>query len=440
MLHHHVNQQGRQQSGFKWGMIIAFIFAFIMLGSPHAISAANSIVSIQAIYVEVEQTGTYELPKTVQVTMQDQSEETMSVKWPVSKVNTSKLGEYTLKGTVAGTPLKALLTIQVNPKIVKVNLPPTERLVHSVILLPEKVQVVLSNKKAVMRDVTWPAEYVDTSKVGTIKTVGFIENSEVKVVYTTVIKAIYKEVKPFEVTIKDMKDGYTLPTQISGVTLSGKEQLVNVQWDPAYKNVGMDLGDGLHAEGYAEGYPDIVYAHIIFKPTIKEITNAKITVFATDYVPYPKTVPALMSDNSVRDVSVVWNIPLPKLYIPGTYELTGRVKDYSEPVVYTYKVRSDFYPVDKKTTYTQWNYVAIRFSKTLAPTQGTTNIYFKTESGAIIEAKSVSLAVSDSSILIVMPSRPLSKEVKYKLIISKGTVESEEGDLVDDDYTFDIAN
>ncbi len=73
------------------------------------------------------------------------------------------------------------------------------------------------------------------------------------------------------------------------------------------------------------------------KTTIVSIANVKKTVKVDDKVTMPKTVTAVMSDKTKKNIAVKWNKTL-NSDIDGTYTASGMVSGYSKKVTFTLKV------------------------------------------------------------------------------------------------------
>lgn len=73
----------------------------------------TTISSISNLSVNVAQGDSYSLPLNVTATMSDGSSKKVNVIWEYNTVNTSEIGSYSYKGTVAGysTPISLLLTV-----------------------------------------------------------------------------------------------------------------------------------------------------------------------------------------------------------------------------------------------------------------------------------------------------------------------------------------
>ncbi|MCY6354164.1 Ig-like domain-containing protein [Clostridium sp. ZS2-4] len=74
----------------------------------------NTIVSLEQLQdLELKVGEQYTLPATIKATMNDGSVQDMAVTWN-DTVDASKVGEYSLEGTIEGTDLKAVLKVIVN--------------------------------------------------------------------------------------------------------------------------------------------------------------------------------------------------------------------------------------------------------------------------------------------------------------------------------------
>jgi hypothetical protein len=81
----------------------------------------------------------------------------------------------------------------------------------------------------------------------------------------------------------------------------------------------------------------VAYAKETKKATIDSIANVTKTVKVDDKVTMPKTVTAVMSDKTKKNVAVKWNKTL-NSDIDGTYTASGTVPGYSKKITFTLKV------------------------------------------------------------------------------------------------------
>lgn len=153
--------------------------------------------------VSVEVDGALNLPTTVGVDYSNGEQNVAAqVTWDTSAVDTSKVGDYTANGTVAGTSLTTTVTVHVvNATISKVE-NPTARTVASgtaedELNLPSTVTATWSNGSTSQVAVTWSAP-TDADKAtlssrdgGTITLTGSVSDTDIKPTVTiTVSKAV----------------------------------------------------------------------------------------------------------------------------------------------------------------------------------------------------------------------------------------------------------
>ncbi len=81
--------------------------------------ASIKILSVKNINITVNLNEKYTLPKTVTATMSNKTTKSVTVTWDKKTVDTSKVGSYTFKGTIAGYTPKVILVV----KIVKPSMP-----------------------------------------------------------------------------------------------------------------------------------------------------------------------------------------------------------------------------------------------------------------------------------------------------------------------------
>lgn len=429
-----------KQRKYRYVKSISLVLLALMIvlsGLSFASSSKNTIVSLQQLTVEAEHLKPYALPKSVVVIMKDKTKQSLPVKWAISKVDTSKIGSFTYKGSVKGTNQQAILILKVMPSIISVEQPSATIGVNGVVILPKTVTVVLSDKKKGTRLVKWPATSVDTSKVGTVVTLGTISGSTSLVKHTANMVSIFNEVENLNVTLK-VKDDFTLPKEVFGTSIKGEAGYTPVRWLLDSAKVDTSKGGVLNIEGLATGYPKKVSAVITINAMIETIENKNVTLYANDIYSIPKEVTAYMNDGSTKNVPVKWLTPLPNLKVRGSYEILGTVDEYAPQVKYTYIVKSDFLSLQKSVNYTQWGYIPLRFSKALSPNQNPSRVILKDSAGSQITIISLNVGVGDKNSLLITPSRPLQKGMTYTLTIPANTVVSLGGETQEDELVFAI--
>jgi hypothetical protein len=78
------------------------------------VNVVARIKEIRNITQDLQQGYNYSLPKTVNATMSDGTNKSLAIKWSVAKIDTNKLGNQTLSGTVDGYSRKVLLVVNID--------------------------------------------------------------------------------------------------------------------------------------------------------------------------------------------------------------------------------------------------------------------------------------------------------------------------------------
>lgn len=102
----------------KIAYFLIFTICLVNLLTVSTFGANTKIVSVKNLSVTLKLNGKYTLPNTVTATMSDKSTKSVTVTWDVNVLDTSKIGDYTIKGTVKGYIPKVLLEVKIiDPKI-----------------------------------------------------------------------------------------------------------------------------------------------------------------------------------------------------------------------------------------------------------------------------------------------------------------------------------
>ena len=97
----------------KIAYFLIFTICFINLLTVSTLGASTKIVFIKNLSVTIKLNEKYTLPKTVTATMSDKSTKNVAVTWDKKALDTSKIGDYTIKGTVKGYTPKVLLEVKI---------------------------------------------------------------------------------------------------------------------------------------------------------------------------------------------------------------------------------------------------------------------------------------------------------------------------------------
>lgn len=97
----------------KIAYFLVFTICLVNLLTVSTFGANVKIDSVKNLSVTLKLNEKYTLPKTVTAIMSDKSTKSVDVSWDAKTVDTSKAGDYTIKGTVKGYTPKVLLEVKI---------------------------------------------------------------------------------------------------------------------------------------------------------------------------------------------------------------------------------------------------------------------------------------------------------------------------------------
>lgn len=152
------------------------------------------IKSIDNITLNARQGEAVIMPTTVAAVLTDGTKQPVNVIWS-KKADTSKIGEFTIEGTVNGFKSKVKANVIVKHKIVTVNQIEEKVSLNTSYKLPNKVEAILANNTREYVDVTWNKQIIDTKTSGTTIVEGSIKGYNEKVfLVVTVAQMTVKDI------------------------------------------------------------------------------------------------------------------------------------------------------------------------------------------------------------------------------------------------------
>lgn len=199
------------------------------------------------------------LPTTVEVEYTNTTKETVNVTWDTSKLDTTTVGEYELKGTleseVSGLSKKPTLTVKVVDNyiasVAKTYCELTVNTESASSDMPATVTATWAKGNTSEEEVTWDLSEVKTDTVGTYTATGTVEGFTGEVVASVSVN--YKKVYAFDfgINASESADGYTTIT----VNAKGGKKTADELGITYSEEAGYGFLDGTAViEGRSESY------------------------------------------------------------------------------------------------------------------------------------------------------------------------------------------
>lgn len=184
--------------------------------------------------------------------------------------------------------------------------------------------------------VTWNVSKINTSKPGIYTLNGKVDGMDQDVTMTLIVKPLPTKIDDITATSQSESD-YSLPETVSAKMSDGTISRIPVIWE-----YGVQQGNkpGVYVfQGTVDHYSKKVKLTltVTVPPQIESIPGIKLKLqnFSDFYSSvYYTNVPAKMSDGTIKQVPIIWNMNSKTDYpgYPGVYELTGRVSDYDQDI------------------------------------------------------------------------------------------------------------
>ena len=300
------------------------------------VKAKSSIVLIDNLTVNLQQNQSYSLPQTVSALMSDGGRVNVPITWDSSIVDTSKTGTFTYKGTVQGYNGQVVLTLVISPVYYPIKTMNITANQYDSYRLPGSVLAFSCNGSRKDIPVTWNPSTADTSKAGTYTFTGSVQGCSSPVSLTLIVNpAVITSIENINVKI-NLNEAYSLPQSIQALLNNGVNINVPVIWHSSTVDTGKA---GTYTfTGSVDGYSKPVSLTLVISPVITSVQNINSSVNQNESYSLPKSLPALMSDGTYKDVAVSWYPSTADTSKTGTFNYSGTVQGYDGKVTLTLTV------------------------------------------------------------------------------------------------------
>jgi hypothetical protein len=302
---------------------------------------------------------------------------------------------------------------------------------------PTTVDATLSDNTLSKTNVKWNSNTIDTTHTGTQIFYGNVQGFNDSIKLTVNIINAYTKINDVNVTVKH-NEPYSLPQTVIATITDATTTDAAVIWNSS--NINTNKPGNIIIEGTVIGYEKKVKITISVIATIISIPEKKIEMTVGDEYKLPDTLKANMSDGTIQDIAVTWNPQEVNLKIAGITDFIGKANGYSNDIHWNITVKSDFTCVSRSANYIQGQYIGINFSKNVSECKNLDKIILTDENGVKTNIGSGVPGITDKKCFLVIPAHELLKNMKYTLIIPKGTIQSETGEFYSEEIKFEIKN
>lgn len=199
-------------------------------------------------------------------------------------------------------------------------------------LLPSKVKAIMNTKKVSLQPVSWNAKLINTNIIGTFNYYGVVKGYTKKINLRITIKKLPIKIKSLVDTIFNLNQNqaYTLPKTLRANMSDGTTENVAVLWDA--KTVDSSKVTTNVYNGRVVGYNKLVKFTISIVATISTITDLDVNIKQNETYSLPETVVAQMSDGTIQNMPVTWDINFVDSSKVGTSIYNGLVHGYDKPI------------------------------------------------------------------------------------------------------------
>lgn len=132
---------------------------------------------------------------------------------------------------------------------------------------------------------------------------------------------------------------YRFPNTIVIINSNNVKEEVPVTWN--LSSVDTSRSGTYVYEGTVKGYDRKVTLRLIVEPVVASISNITTEIVQSQSYVFPKTVMAVMSDNTIREMPVEWTNEVVSINKPGSYTFSGQVKSSDKKCALTLNVVED---------------------------------------------------------------------------------------------------
>ncbi|OFI05866.1 N-acetylmuramoyl-L-alanine amidase LytC precursor [Clostridium acetireducens DSM 10703] len=211
------------------------------------------VADVNNIVKNIYQNEEFTPPKTMIITASDNSKKEMPVDWNLKKIDTTKPGIYTFKGSIEDYNKDIILTLIVKPIPDKIDDIKAEAETRSSYNLPDTVTATMSDGSLGDVDVSW--DYGTQKKPGIYEFLGTVDRYSKKIKLTLTIKQQYgqniKSINNLKYIV-DKKSDFTLPRAVTATMQDNSKKGVAISWGTEKK---YKYYDGVYIyEGIVKGY------------------------------------------------------------------------------------------------------------------------------------------------------------------------------------------
>ena len=294
-----------------------------------------SIQSIANISANVIKGQSYQPPATVTAVMTNGTSQQVAISWDNNSPDTSNTGVIILNGTVAGYAATVTLTLTVESsspiaRIDNLNATVEEEQPFE---LPASVTAILEDGNSRQVEINWDIDNIDTGQPGIVIINGTVAgySGTVKLTINVKPRVSIKKIDDIKVEIK-VGDSFTLPAQVEALMSDDSTQEVAISWTPS--SVDSSKAGNYEFAGTVEGYSKTVKLKLKIEPgvSIKKIDDIKVEIKVGDSFTLPAQVEALMSDDSKKQVAIIWTPSTVNTDVAGVFSFSGQVEGYTSAV------------------------------------------------------------------------------------------------------------
>lgn len=364
---------GREKAAAAAGVDLEQVYLWNFAQGSPVLAPKKEIPSVKAVSILdplIVNNGTefsaLNLPKTVQVSLSDNSTADVGVSW-AGDYNGNVEGSYRLTGTLASSELytnpnnlTASITVNVSaptlPELVSITNPPSKEVEYGTVFdglkLPASVMINLSNGTSTVHNVNWEGDY-DGNTPGTYTLTGTLENLGTFTNPQNLTASITITVKEAPVVLPDIAavtapgsisvaygtafDALSLPSKVSVSLSDGTTAEAAVIWAGDYdgNTAGSYTLTGTLAESdqftntqnLKAAFTVEVREKPVVLPSISSVVNpaAKTVEYGTSFAALGlgSAVSVVLSNGETVMAEVTWQPGSYNANRAGTYELTG---------------------------------------------------------------------------------------------------------------------
>jgi len=231
-------------------------------------------------------------------------------------------------------------------------------------------------------------------------------------------------------------DEYEVPKVVQAILENGEKVNVPVQWDDQI--ITSEIGNFTYV-GKVKGFDKKVTLTLMVVPKVVSVKDLNVSLYIGDEYDLPEKVEVTYSDGTTGIEKINWTYDELDFKKVGEYAYEGDIEGYDKAIKANITVKSNFllsqtYPEHNQQDYKmKYNYMDLIFSKDTVTCYEVDKIILKDENGVRIKIKTTQPGRTMKNNFLIIPSRPLDGNTKYKLFVPKGLIKSEDGEVYQKD-------